>query len=147
VAEKLFHCTQLPHKCCKVEYLQIILLCQLFSVSRDISVQWIGCRLDERIPRNYNPSGSRGFAFIRFTTAVGPLSLLHSGYCKLRTPNSIKQGSSCEATRSSATQKIPCIFWNSKVHYRIHKRALPVLIHSQTSRVLASSSRLLKIHF
>ena len=147
MAEKLFRCTQIPHKCCKVEYLQSILLCQLFSESRDISVQWLSCRLDERIPGNYNPGGSRGFVFIGFATAVGPLGLLHSGFCELRTPNSIKQGSSCETKWSSATQKIPCIFWDSKVHYRIHKRPPPVLIHSQTNRVLASSSRLPKIHF
>jgi len=58
-AEKLFQCTQTPHKCCKVVYLQSTLLCQLFSKSRAISVQWLGCRLDGRIPGNYNPGGSR----------------------------------------------------------------------------------------
>jgi len=34
--------------------------------------------------------------------------------------NPKEQSSSWEANRSSAGQKIPCILWNSEVHYRTH---------------------------
>ena len=39
--------------------------------------------------------------------------------------NSVEQSSSWEANRSSATQEIPCILWNTKVHYRVYDRLPP----------------------
>ena len=60
--------------------------------------------------------------------------------------NSMQHSPSWEASRFSASQEIPLILWNSKVHYRIHKFPPPVPILSQLIPIHTPTSRFLKIH-
>ena len=59
---------------------------------------------------------------------------------------SMVQSPSWEAKWFAASQEIPCILWNPKVHYHTHKPPPPVPILGQPNPVHIPTSHLLEIH-
>ena len=70
---------------------------------------------------------------------------LREAHCAALLTHSMVQSPSWEANWFAASQEIPCILWNPKVHYRTHKRPPPVPILCQPNPVHIPTSHLLKI--
>jgi len=58
----------------------------------------------------------------------------------------MEQSPSWEGNQFSASQEMPCILWNQKVHYRIHKCPPPVPILSPLDPVYIATSHFLNMH-
>ena len=82
-----------------------------------------------------------------------PCAMLISRHCpRLRLiqfirANSMEKSPSWKAISSSASQEIPRISWNPKVHFRIHNSPSPIPILDQINPFHASTLQTLKIHF
>ena len=77
------------------------------------------------------------YFYLNFLTEVWNFSTLT--YCMVQSP-------SWEANWFAASQEIPRISRNPKVHYRTHKRPPPVSIKGQPNPVHIPTSHLLEIH-
>jgi hypothetical protein len=70
-----------------------------------------------------------GYVVIVCSRGFGHQVLLYVVYI-MKLTNSMEQSPSWKANRSSASQQIPCILWNPKVHYFIYKSLPPLPILS-----------------
>jgi hypothetical protein len=77
------------------------------------------------------------------TAAISAISTLATPFTYLL----MELSASWEAANCAASQELPSVLWNPKVHYRLHKSPPPVLILSQIDPNPTIRSYLSKIHF
>ena len=81
-----------------------------------------------------------------FTTLMWHNRSTHGSSLLIWLSHSMVQSPSWEANWLAASQEIPRISRNAKVHYRTHKRPPPVSILGQSNPVHIPTSHLLEIH-
>ena len=94
----------------------------------------------------YGSLGVKGVNILWIERVRGWWSLLTYLLITYLLTYSMQQSPSWEANWFGASQEIPRILWNSKVHYRIHKCPPPVPILNQLDPVHTPTSHFLKIY-
>ena len=116
----------------------------------------IGCEEDNRIAITQTTEWINwiGFVWSAYNSRAGPQPLMlrqHRPHypltCRLLTYLLHAARSFLRATRSTASQNIPRILWNTKVYHRIHECPPPVPILSLINPVHVLTSHCLNIHF
>jgi hypothetical protein len=92
------------------------------------------------------PNGTKGHSLTTWITPLGPLPYRACWRATGILKYSMEQSPSWEANRFSATQEIPLILCNPKVHYRIHNSPVNCPCLEPDRSIHSLTSHFLKIH-